>query len=91
MDQSRPSLAVLSHSLLAEDADLPPNARLYLLPPTPIDYAAAFYRTLRQADSGHNFIIAIHRPPLPQHSESPEAAAIWRAVHDRLTRACAPR
>lgn len=85
------SLCVLSHSVLAEECDLPPNARLLRLPPGAHDYAAALYSTLRQADTSDTAVIAVHRPPLPQFAESPEAAAIWRAVYDRLTRACAPR
>ena len=86
-------LVVLSHSLMAEEADLPAtgNARLLRLPPDPREYAAALYRTLRQADTSETALIAVHRPPLPSHAETPESAAIWRAVHDRLTRATAPR
>jgi L-threonylcarbamoyladenylate synthase len=84
-------LAVLSHSVMAEESDLPPHSRLLRLPPSPTDYAAALYRTLREADTEGTAVIAVHRPPLPQYAESPEAAAIWRAVYDRLTRACAPR
>ncbi|MBY0308590.1 MAG: threonylcarbamoyl-AMP synthase [Phycisphaerales bacterium] len=85
------TLAVLSHSLLAEDAGLPANARLFRLPPAAADYAAALYRTLRRADAPGTATIAVHRPPLPQHSDSNEAAAVWRAVHDRLARATARR
>lgn len=85
------SLAILSHSLMAEESDLPSHARLLRLPPEPLEYAAALYRTLRQADTPETALIAVHRPPLPAHAESPEAATVWRAVHDRLTRATAPR
>lgn len=92
-EDSATSIVVLSHSILAEESDLPARARLLRLPAAPIDYAAALYHTLREADEPGTALIAVHRPPLPQHalSESPEAAAIWRAVHDRLLRATAPK
>ncbi|MDP1662349.1 MAG: L-threonylcarbamoyladenylate synthase [Phycisphaerales bacterium] len=87
------SIAVLSHSILAEESDLPPRAILHRLPATATEYAAALYCTLREADAPGTSLIAVHRPPLPQYAQadSPEAAAIWRAVHDRLMRAAAPR
>ncbi|HZW06042.1 MAG TPA: L-threonylcarbamoyladenylate synthase [Phycisphaerales bacterium] len=87
------SLAVLSHSLLAEESELPPGARLLRLPAAPHDYAAALYRTLREADTPETAVIAVHRPPPPHppFTTTPEEAAVWRAVHDRLARACAPR
>jgi len=87
------AIAVLSHSILAEESELPPRARLFRLPAAPVEYAAALYHTLREADAPGTSVIAVHRPPLPQYAaaESPEAAAIWRAVHDRLMRAAAPR
>ncbi|HYD01761.1 MAG TPA: L-threonylcarbamoyladenylate synthase, partial [Phycisphaerales bacterium] len=72
-------LAVLSHSLLAEESDLPRGARLLRLPATPHDYAAALYRTLREADTPETSVIAVHRPPPPHppFAATPEDSAVW--------------
>jgi len=101
--EEAPRLVVLSHSVMAEESDLPPPsvraggapATLLRLPPRAADYAAALYSTLRRADDLHAppppTLIAVHRPPLPEPADTGEEAAVWRAVHDRLARAAAPR
>jgi len=86
-----PRLVVLSHSVMAEEADLPRGGRLIRMSPAASEYAAALYRTLREADALAPALIAVHRPPLPEHTDSPEDGAVWRAVYDRLARATAPR
>lgn len=61
------------------------NARIPLLPlpATPEGYAAALYRTLREADRNECPLLLIHLPETP--------GPVWEAIRDRLRRATAPR
>ena len=52
------------------------------MPHSAIDYAAAFYEALHQADAGHYDWIAVDVPP-----STPE----WEAIQDRLRRAASNR
>ena len=69
-----------------------PGLRILTLPADAPAYAAALYSALRQADAARPAFIAIDTPPDPADASlSPEHAAIWLAVADRLARATAPR
>lgn len=86
------SIALLSHSLLAADAatsDRASGVRVELieLPHEAPAYAAMLYAALRHADAQSPALIAVHAPP--RTGETPAETAIWRAVHDRLSRASA--
>lgn len=65
---------------------LPAAHRVIQMPADAIGYASSLYRALRDADASHAILIVIEKPP----SGGPDAE-IWRAIHDRLSRATAPR
>jgi hypothetical protein len=86
------TIALLSHSLLAADADandLADGVRVELieLSHEAPAYAAMLYAALRHADARSPALIAVHAPP--RAGENAQETAIWRAVHDRLSRATA--
>jgi L-threonylcarbamoyladenylate synthase len=67
-------------------AGLPPVYKLVVMPADAIGYASSLYRALREADASGAALIVIERPPTGGAD-----AEIWRAIHDRLSRATAPR
>lgn len=67
-------------------AGLPVVHKLVVMPADAIGYASSLYRALREADASGAGLIVIERPPTGGAD-----AEIWRAIHDRLTRATSPR
>lgn len=67
-------------------AGLPAVHKLVVMPADAIGYASSLYRALREADASGAGLIVIERPPTGGAD-----AEIWRAIHDRLTRATSPR
>lgn len=67
-------------------AGLPMVHKLVVMPADAIGYASSLYRALREADASGAGLIVIERPPTGGAD-----AEIWRAIHDRLTRATSPR
>lgn len=86
-DTSSEPVIVLSHSVSAEDGG--DAWHLIDMPHDPVQYAACLYSALRAADATNPPLILVHSPP--QAGETPAETAIWRAIHDRLSRAAAAR
>lgn len=63
-------------------APLPPGVGHFPLPSSPAEFARALYSTLRLIDEA-GFEVIVAAPPPPE--------GLGLAVHDRLTRAAAPR
>ena len=86
--ETSPPAVVVSHAVTIEPPE-DPRHRLIRLPGPAREYAASLYAALRDADTLYADLIVITTPPL--RGETSEETAIWRAVHDRLRRATAPR
>ena len=67
-------------------AGLPAVHRVILMPADAIGYASSLYRALREGDASGAVVILIERPPTGGAD-----AEIWRAIHDRLSRATSTR
>ena len=81
LDERLASLPEAAVVLCFDGASVAPPHRAIVMPPTAADYAARLYAALREADGlvGHGRIIIV-RPPSDE--------GLWRAVCDRLQRAC---
>jgi L-threonylcarbamoyladenylate synthase len=69
------------------DRRLPSPHVVMRLPHDARNYAAAFYAALRRADELNPLQIAIEHPPKPDEALDEQAAAIWKAVADRVEQA----
>jgi L-threonylcarbamoyladenylate synthase len=83
-DEDADQCVVLSHRLAIEVGE--PH-ELIRMPAGAAEYAGALYAALRAADDRAADRIIVDRPPTT--SEDPAEAWVWRAIADRLRRACA--